>query len=69
MGPQADSQPPVAFRVEVQAGASQGHLIEVRGALQPGQWVIVDGNERVQAGQVLNIVPDSQTTVGTANAH
>jgi len=66
---QTDSQPPVAFRVEVQAGASQGHLIEVRGALQPGQWVIVDGNERVQAGQVLNIVPDSQTTVGTANAH
>ena len=56
---QTAGHPPVAFRVEVSTGAAQGHLIEVRGDLQPGQQVIVDGNERVQAGQLLNIVTDS----------
>jgi hypothetical protein len=33
-------------------------MIEITGDLQSGQRVIVDGNERVRPGQLLNVVAD-----------
>ena len=41
--------------VTVQLGVASGDLIAVRGELQKDQWVIVEGNERLQADQVVNI--------------
>ena len=55
--PQND-QLPVAVRIEVEVGASNEDMIEVTGNLQSGQRVVVDGNERVRPGQLLNVVAD-----------
>ncbi len=55
--PQND-QLPVAVRIEVEVGASSEDMIEVTGNLQSGQRVVVDGNERVRPGQLLNVVAD-----------
>lgn len=53
-----NEQLPVAVRIEVEAGASSEDMIEITGDLQSGQRVIVDGNERVRPGQLLNVVAD-----------
>ena len=47
---------PVASRVEVDTGVSDGDFIEVVGELAVGQQVIVMGNERVKPGQTLDVV-------------
>lgn len=47
---------PVASRVEVDTGVSDGDFIEVVGELAVGQQVIVMGNERVKPGQTLYVV-------------
>ena len=47
---------PVASRVEVDTGVSDGDFIEVVGELTVGQQVIVMGNERVKPGQTLKVV-------------
>lgn len=52
----ANSRELVAMRVEVEPGVSRDDQIEVRGDLEAGQQVIVDGNERVQPGQPLWLV-------------
>ncbi len=51
-------QAPVAVRVAVETGVSRDDHIEVRGDLQAGQQVVVDGNERVQPGQTLRLVSE-----------
>ena len=48
----------VAVRVEVETGIAHGELIEVTGQLSAGQSVIVDGNERLQPGQLVRVVED-----------
>lgn len=42
-----------AAPLPVQLGITYGRYIEVRGPLQPGQWVVVEGNERIRPGQTL----------------
>jgi len=41
----------VAQRVAVETGSEDGALVEVRGAVAPGERVIVRGAERLEAGQ------------------
>ncbi|HEY2447041.1 MAG TPA: efflux RND transporter periplasmic adaptor subunit [Rhizomicrobium sp.] len=41
----------VAQRVAVETGSEEGALVEVRGAVSPGERVIVRGAERLEAGQ------------------
>lgn len=45
-----------AARIAVELGATHGERIEVTGDLRPGQWVIVRGNERLRAGQVVRVM-------------
>ncbi len=53
--------------VSVQLGVAEGNMIEVTGELQPGQLVVVQGNERLRPGQgvqiqrVVNPTTESQT--------
>jgi RND family efflux transporter MFP subunit len=46
----------VAQRVVVQTGTEQGPLVEVRGAIAPGERVIVRGAERLATGQKVRAV-------------
>jgi RND family efflux transporter MFP subunit len=50
----------VAVQVDVETGVALGSTIEVLGDLQAGQQVIVDGNERIRAGQVLRVINRAQ---------
>jgi HlyD family secretion protein len=45
-------------RVEVEIGMSHNEFIEVRGKLEPGQQLVVEGNERLRPGQ--SVVPISR---------
>jgi RND family efflux transporter MFP subunit len=45
-----------AQRIAVETGAEQGALVEVRGAIAPGDRVIVRGAERLEAGQKVKPV-------------
>ncbi len=45
-----------AARIAVGVGAPHGEQIEVTGDLRPGQLVIVRGNERLRAGQVVRVM-------------
>ena len=45
-----------AQRVAVETGAEQGTLVEIRGAIAPGDRVIVRGAERLEAGQKVRPV-------------
>lgn len=40
-----------AVAVPVELGLASGNAYEVRGDIQPGQWVVVKGNERIRPGQ------------------
>lgn len=51
-----DSTKFVAKLVPVQLGVSEGGLIQVKGPVQPGQKVIVQGNERLRPMQPVAIV-------------
>jgi RND family efflux transporter MFP subunit len=51
----ANSQQGKVRPVSVQLGLSQGSMIQVTGALQPGQLVVVQGNERLRPGQDVKI--------------
>lgn len=58
--PQDKSQ--IARAVAVETGLSEGGWIQVKGNIQPGQQVIVRGNERIRDGQpvqILSTTPDS----------
>ena len=50
VGSQGSAQP-----VPVQLGTAAGDLIQVIGQLQPGQMVVVAGNERLQPGQAIQV--------------
>ena len=41
--------------VPVQLGIAENNMIQVSGALQPGQMVVVQGNERLRPGQDVEI--------------
>jgi multidrug efflux pump subunit AcrA (membrane-fusion protein) len=44
-------------RVEVGLGAAVGGNVEVRGAIEPGQLVVVRGNERLRPGMTVSFAP------------
>ncbi len=46
----------MAQQIRVTIGVGQGEHIEVRGAVSPGDRVIIRGNERLQPGQAVNIM-------------
>lgn len=46
-----------AERVQVTTGVASGNLIEVSGAISPGDRVVVRGGERLRPGQKVNILP------------
>jgi len=50
----------VARATPVELGASVDELIEVRGELKPGDWVVEVGNERVRPGQPLVVIGTSE---------
>jgi hypothetical protein len=51
----ADAKQGKVQSVPVQLGLSEGSMIQVRGALQAGQLVAVQGNERLFPGQDVKI--------------
>ena len=53
VGPPPDG---MVRRVPVELGAATEDLIEVRGPLEPGERVVVEGNERMFPGQLVSIV-------------
>jgi RND family efflux transporter MFP subunit len=53
-----------AAPLPVELGVSYDDLIEVRGALEPGQLVVVEGNERIRPGQKLAITKRSRPSAG-----
>ncbi len=42
--------------VPVELGVAQGNLIQVTGAIVAGQFVVVQGNERLRPGQTVSIL-------------
>jgi RND family efflux transporter MFP subunit len=53
------SQKNVAERITVETGSEDGALVEVHGALAPGERVIVRGAERLEAGQKVRAISAS----------
>ncbi|BDU17381.1 efflux RND transporter periplasmic adaptor subunit [Lysobacter auxotrophicus] len=47
-----------AERLPVKTGTEVGGLVEVQGAVKPGDRLIVRGGERIEAGQAVSIQPD-----------
>jgi len=50
-----DNEPGKAIAVPVELGVATPNLIQVKGALEAGQSVIVEGNERIRPGQDVMI--------------
>lgn len=50
------TDPPVANRVPVTTGLAVGGKYEVIGDIADGQWVVIEGNERLQPGQKVKIL-------------
>jgi len=48
-----------ARQVRVAVGIGSDNLIEVKGPIQPGDRVVVRGNERLRAGQRVDVLPDN----------
>jgi RND family efflux transporter MFP subunit len=42
-----------AAPMPVELGVAYDDLIEVHGSLRPGQWIVMEGNERIRPGQIL----------------
>jgi RND family efflux transporter MFP subunit len=53
--PNLDAQTGKVRPVPVQLGIADGNLIQVRAQLEPGQLVVVQGNERLRPGQDVQI--------------
>jgi multidrug efflux pump subunit AcrA (membrane-fusion protein) len=47
-------------QVSVKAGSSVGSWIEVSGSLQPGDQVVIQGNERLRPDQEVSILRTSE---------
>ena len=54
-GAAAQGETGTPITVPVKLGTSQGNLIQVTGNVQPGQMVVVQGNERIRPGQKVLI--------------
>ena len=50
----------VADRIPVQVGIAQGRLVEVTGKLSVGDQIVIQGNERLQPGQAVQIIKTPQ---------
>lgn len=46
-----------AVPVNVELGVSQGNAIQVKGSIEPGQWVVIQGNERLRPNQEVLASP------------
>ncbi len=55
-----------ATPLPVQLGVATGNLIQVKGPLQAGQWVVVEGNERLRPGQDVVITGIQQPLLTAA---
>lgn len=55
-----------AQRVVVTAGVGNQDLVGVSGDLQPGQQVVIRGNERLQPGQKVQILGDDAVNINPA---
>jgi len=53
------------FPVEVQTGAAYGQQVEISGQIEPGQMVVVQGNERLRSGQKVSLA-QGQASPSTA---
>lgn len=45
--------------IDVKLGAAFDGLIQIEGKVQEGQWVVVQGNERLRAGQVVRVMREN----------
>ena len=52
--------------VQISLGTAQNNLIEVTGAVKPGEKVVVQGNERLFGGEAVVIVEEVDLTVADA---
>lgn len=55
-----------AQRVQVAVGIGSDNLIEIRGAVQPGDRVVVRGNERLREGQSIEVISGQPPGSGSA---
>jgi hypothetical protein len=65
----ADARQGKVKPVLVELGVASGHLIQVKGPLEPGKMVVVQGNERLRPGQDITIVrtiPTQPTESGSS---
>ena len=56
-----------ARRVNVAVGIGSENMIEVKGPIQPGDRVVIRGNERLRAGQAVEVIGGA-ATAGTESA-
>jgi multidrug efflux pump subunit AcrA (membrane-fusion protein) len=52
-------------QIMVTTGVGEGELIEVRGAIRPGDRVVVRGGERLQAGQSVTLADDGSDSASS----
>ncbi len=57
-----DPKTQVVSEVDVELGVSNGELIEVQGAVQAGQAVVIRGNERLKTGQKVAVTSTNPAT-------
>jgi len=51
-----------ARRVNVAVGIGSENMIEVKGPIQPGDRVVIRGNERLREGQAIEVIRDAGAT-------
>ncbi len=56
----------VAERLDVETGVGDGELIEVSGAVAPGDRVVVRGGERLRPGQTVTVLGDDEPVPAAA---
>ncbi|MCH7725654.1 MAG: efflux RND transporter periplasmic adaptor subunit [Planctomycetes bacterium] len=56
-----------AIQVDVQTGVAVGSLIEIRGKITANDRVVVEGNERLRPGQLVQIKSERPATSQKAN--
>jgi len=64
-----DGKQGMATAVPVTLGVAAPNSIQVRGSLQAGQWVVVEGNERLRHGQAVVVTQIVRPTPGAAGGH
>jgi len=51
-----------ARRLNVAVGIGSENMIEVKGPIQPGDRVVIRGNERLREGQAIEVIRDAGGT-------